>query len=198
MKKILVIGSTGMLGKPVTRELYRAGFELSLLARDITKARNVFPNAHILQGDVLNKQTLLAAMNGQDEVYVNLNTPQNAKPTDQLPEREGIDNIIEAAKETGIRRISLLSSLVKNYNGTNGFHWWIFDMKHSAVEKIKASGIPYTIYYASMPCTAYSLFSSLVFANAQATCLPKSSPAMNHIGACEVPASMILLFLSIR
>jgi len=149
MKKILVIGSTGMLGKPVTQELYRAGFELTLLARDIAKTRKVFPNAHIMQGDVLDKSTLVSAMKGQEELYVNLNTPQTAKPTDALPEREGIDNIIEAAKETGIRRIAFLSSLLKNYNGMNGFHWWVFDMKQSAVDKIKAAGIPYTVYYAS-------------------------------------------------
>ena len=116
MKKLLVIGSTGMLGKPVTRELYRAGFDLTLLARDIARTRKIFANAHILLGDVLDKTSLVAAMKGQDELYVNLNTPQNARPTDRLPEREGIDNILEAAKETGIKRIAFLSSLVKNYN----------------------------------------------------------------------------------
>jgi hypothetical protein len=31
----------------------------------------------------------------------------------------------------------------------DGYHWWIFDMKQQAVAKIKASGIPYTIFYAS-------------------------------------------------
>jgi nucleoside-diphosphate-sugar epimerase len=149
MKKILVIGSTGMLGKPVTRELYRAGFDITLLARDIAKTRKAFPNGRILEGDVLTKKSLAEAMKGQQELYVNLNTPQTARQEDVLPEREGIDNIIEAAKATGIKRISFLSSLVKNYNGTNGFHWWVFDMKQSAVDKIKNSGIPYTIYYAS-------------------------------------------------
>ena len=149
MKKILVVGSTGMLGKPVTRELYRASFDLTLLARDMSKTRKIFPNAKIIQGDVLDKITLLEAMKGQEEIYLNLNTPQAAKPTDKLPEREGMDNIIEAARETGIKRIAFLSSLVKNYNGMNGFTWWVFDIKQAAVDKLKASGIPYTIYYAS-------------------------------------------------
>src|SRR3954463_1375264 len=124
MKKILVIGSTGMLGKPVTLELYRAGFDLTLLARDITKTRKVFPNARIIGGDVLDKASLVQAMNGQEEIYISLHNPEGARPEDPLPEREGMDNIIEAAKETGINRISFLSSLVKNYNGMEGFHWW--------------------------------------------------------------------------
>jgi short-subunit dehydrogenase len=35
MQKILFIGASGMLGKPVALELLRAGFKLTLLARDI-------------------------------------------------------------------------------------------------------------------------------------------------------------------
>jgi uncharacterized protein YbjT (DUF2867 family) len=149
MKKILVIGSTGMIGKPVTKELFRASFDMSLLARDLAKTRNYFPLANIIEGDVFNKESLIKAFAGQEELYINLNIGQKAKPTDPVPEREGIDNILEAAKETGIKRIAFLSSLVKNFNGMRGFHWWVFDVKQTAVDKIKASGIPYTIFYAS-------------------------------------------------
>ena len=33
--KILFIGATGMLGKPVAKELINSGFDVTLLARDI-------------------------------------------------------------------------------------------------------------------------------------------------------------------
>jgi nucleoside-diphosphate-sugar epimerase len=138
-----------MLGKPVTRELLRAGFRVSLLARNVAKAKAIFSLANIIQGDVLDKQSLHAAFAGQDEIYINLHTPPDARISDQLPEREGIDNIVEAAKANGIRRLAILSSLVKRYNGTEGYNWWVFDVKEAAVKKIKSSGIPYTIYYAS-------------------------------------------------
>jgi hypothetical protein len=35
------------------------------------------------------------------------------------------------------------------YQGTSGFYWWAFDIKHKAIEMIKTSRIPYSIFYAS-------------------------------------------------
>jgi NADP-dependent 3-hydroxy acid dehydrogenase YdfG len=53
MQKILFIGASGMLGKPVALELLRAGFKLTLLARDVEKMQKLFPNAPVAKGDVL-------------------------------------------------------------------------------------------------------------------------------------------------
>ena len=36
-----------------------------------------------------------------------------------------------------------------NYQGSNGFDWWVFNVKLSAMKQIKTSGIPYAIFYAS-------------------------------------------------
>jgi nucleoside-diphosphate-sugar epimerase len=43
---------------------------------------------------------------------MNLSVHQSSKEKHRQPEREGVDNIISAAKETGIRRLVYLSSLV--------------------------------------------------------------------------------------
>lgn len=149
MKKILVIGASGMLGKPVTRELAKAGFTLTLLARYPYRMRELFPSTRIVEGDVLDPMSLAPAMEGQDAVYINLQAPRGVSKSYHLPEREGINNILDTATYAGIKRIAYLSSLVQNYNGTNGYRWWIFDMKQAAVAKVKSSGIPYTIFYAS-------------------------------------------------
>jgi uncharacterized protein YbjT (DUF2867 family) len=149
MKKILIIGSTGMLGKPVTKELISAGFDVTVLVRDIEKATSLFPGVKAVKGDVFDKSSLLVAMEGIDIVYINLSVIQTSTKNSQQPEREGVDNIIAAAKEKGLKRLSYLSSLVKNYQGMNGFRWWAFEIKQSAVNKIKSSGIPYTIFYPS-------------------------------------------------
>ena len=45
MQKILFIGASGMLGKPVALELLRAGFPVTFLARDVEKMQKLFPNA---------------------------------------------------------------------------------------------------------------------------------------------------------
>lgn len=138
-----------MLGRPVTRELARAGFSLTLLARDVYKMRDLFPGIRVVEGDVLDPINLVNAFEGQDAVYINLQAPRGVSKTYALPEREGINNIVDAATYTGIKRIAYLSSLVQNYNGMDGYHWWVFDMKQAAISKIKSCGVPYTIFYPS-------------------------------------------------
>jgi nucleoside-diphosphate-sugar epimerase len=149
MQKILFIGASGMLGKPVALELMRAGFPVALLARDLEKMQKLFPNATVVKGDVFDIASLEAAMAGQEIVYLNLSVAQSSKKTEPQPEREGINNIIEAAKKTNIKRIVYLSSLIKNYEGMNGFSWWAFQIKQAAVNAIKKSGLNYTIFYPS-------------------------------------------------
>lgn len=147
--KILVIGATGMLGKPVAKELIAAGFDVTLLVRNPDKIRQEFPQVNLVKGDVFDKQSLLSAFSGMDAVYCNLSVSQNSSVKEPQPEREGIDNILAAAKETGVKRLAYLSSLVHHYEGMNGFHWWAFQLKLEAVRKIKSSGIPYSIFYPS-------------------------------------------------
>ena len=146
---ILVIGASGMIGKPVTRELSRAGFTLTLLARDPYKMRELFPGIRTVEGDVLDPLSLVSALEGQDAVYISLQAPRGVSQSYPLPEREGINNIVDAATYSGIKRIAYLSSLVQNYNGMNGYQWWVFDMKQAAISKIRSCGIPYTIFYPS-------------------------------------------------
>ena len=129
MQKILFIGASGMLGKPVALELLRAGFPVTLLARDEEKMQKLFPKTTIIKGDVFDIASLENAMKGQEIVYLNLSVAQSSKKNEPQPEREGISNIIEAAKRTGVKRIAYLSSLIKNYQGMNGFSWWAFQLK---------------------------------------------------------------------
>ncbi|MFN7116427.1 MAG: SDR family oxidoreductase [Saprospiraceae bacterium] len=150
MKKLAIIGATGMLGQPVTIALLQAGYELTVLARNPEKARQLWGDkVNILQGDVKNITDLQELLHNQEGLYINLSVLPTSSEKDFQPEREGMENIITAAKQAGIRRIAYLSSIVQRYQGLNGFHWWVFDIKNKAVEMIKKSGIPYTIFYAS-------------------------------------------------
>src|SRR5258705_5518597 len=149
MQKILFIGASGMLGKPVALELLRAGFKLTLLARDIEKMQKLFPGIPVVKGDVFDVASLDAAMAGHENVYLNLSVAQSSKKNEPQPEKEGIKNIIETSKKSGIKRIVYLSSLIKNYEGMNGFKWWAFQIKQAAVDAIKRSGLSYSIFYPS-------------------------------------------------
>lgn len=192
--KILFIGATGMLGKPVAHELILAGFELRLLSRDTEKAANLFPGTTIVKGDVLDPSSLQNAMQGMDAVYCNLSVVQSSREKDPQAEREGIDNIIAAAAKTGIRRIAYISSLVHKYEGMDHFHWWAFRVKASAVQKIKSSGIAYTIFY---PSTFMETFPYQMLRGNKIGMLGKSVAPMWFIAAADfgkqVAASFRLL-----
>lgn len=150
MRKITVFGATGMLGKPVVRELVNAGFEVTALVRSPEKARVGLPvEVKFLQGDLQNKMDVERALETADGVYLNLSVPPESAPTDFQPEREGLKTVLEVAKAANVRRIGYLSSIVKRHQGANNFHWWAFDVKNQAVEMIKQSGIPYVIFYPS-------------------------------------------------
>lgn len=150
ISKILVIGSTGLLGKPVTNALIEAGFEVSVLVRDEKTAKVLFPKAKIFVGDLKSKIDIQNAMQGQDAIHLNLSVKQTEKLSDWHTESEGLDNVLEVAKQCNIKKISYLSSIVHLYQGINNFDWWVFRIKQEAVQKIKDSGIPYSIFYPSV------------------------------------------------
>lgn len=158
-QKIAVVGATGLLGRPVTQELIAAGFEITVLARSPEKAQHVFPTTRVLPADVFDRTSLEHSLEGQDAVYISLNLYPHEKPDDPHAETDGLRNLVAAAQANGLSRIAFLSSLVKNYQGMNGFDWWVFDVKQQAVEIVKTSGIPYTLFYAStfMESLAYQL-----------------------------------------
>jgi uncharacterized protein YbjT (DUF2867 family) len=149
MKKILIIGSTGLLGKPVTKALIDAGFDVTILVRDKNLTEKLFPKASIVKGDLRNRKDVETAMQGQDAVFLSLSVKQTEKENEFHTEAEGLDLVIEVAKVLKIKRIAYLSSLVHLYQGMNGFDWWVFRIKQEAVQKIKNSGITYTIFYPS-------------------------------------------------
>lgn len=192
--KILIIGASGMLGKPVTRELIRSGFDCSLLARDPDKMKAIFPEADIIQGDVLDPESLNKAMTDMDAVYCNLSVSQDSREKDAQPEREGIDNIILSARQNRIKRLACISSLVHRYEGMNGFHWWAFSIKAAAVQKIKSSGIPYTLFYPStfMETFPYQMIRGNKIANLGTSVAPMWFIAAEDY-ALQVAASFRLL-----
>jgi uncharacterized protein YbjT (DUF2867 family) len=180
--KILFIGATGMLGKPVAAQLIQSGFDVTLLARDEAKAQKLFPLAKVVVGNVFDRSTLLHAFEQVDTVYLNLSIEQSSREKDPHAEREGIDNIISAAKEKGVKRLAYLSSLVHFYEGMNGFSWWAFRNKLSAVEKIKASGIPYSIFY---PSTFMETFPYQMMQGKKIAMLGRSVAPMWFIAAAD-------------
>jgi uncharacterized protein YbjT (DUF2867 family) len=150
ISKIAVIGATGVLGAPVANELVRAGFNVTALVRNKTKAEKVLLRpVSLMAGDIRNLADLKALMAGQDALYMNLNLDPHEKKNDFHTETDGLRNILDVARSAGIKRIGFISSLVMRYQGMNHFNWWVFDVKREAVRLIHECGIPYSIFYPS-------------------------------------------------
>ena len=151
MNKIGVIGATGMLGQPVVKELLKMGFEVKALVRQVQKAAKVLPSeVTLVPGDLKSIADLQMLINQLDVLYLNLSVNPVSRPKHFQPEREGIQNIAKALEgNTQLKRIAYLSSLVQNHQGTNGFNWWVFDIKLRAAQTIKALSVPSTIFYPS-------------------------------------------------
>jgi uncharacterized protein YbjT (DUF2867 family) len=147
IRKITVIGATGMIGMPVTQELIKAGFEITAFVRNIEKETHIFPSGvHFVQGDLKNKADISNAIKDADAVYISISSGPNDKENGFNPEAGGVDNIIAVLKTSSVKQVGFLSSfLARNYDGD----WWAMNAKKQATQKIKNSGIPYTIFYPS-------------------------------------------------
>jgi uncharacterized protein YbjT (DUF2867 family) len=146
MKRITVFGATGMLGKPVTQELIKSGFNVNALVRDVEKAKNIFPvNVTFIKGDLQDLDAIREAMKQADGVYISIANTYKDQEDNFNAEMGGLDNILSAAKELKIKQVVLLSSfLARNYKRD----WWIYKSKRSSIDRVKNAGIPYTIFYA--------------------------------------------------
>lgn len=147
LRKILVIGGTGMIGLPVTRALATEGFEVTALVHG--KGDGLPQGVRAVRGSILDAAEVERAMAGQQAVYLNVSTRPSDREKDRLPEREGVQIALDAAKKAGVRRVLLLTALMKDYQGTAGFDWWVLRVKQEAERAVRESGVPFTIFQAS-------------------------------------------------
>ncbi|MBP3191322.1 SDR family oxidoreductase [Natronogracilivirga saccharolytica] len=159
IKKITVFGATGMLGKPVVRELVKADYEVTAMVRDAGRAIPKLPeNVNVTEGDLSNREDIAAAIQHADAVYLNLSIRPDVKKYDSfIAERDGLENVLagvaavndDAASTRKIKRVGAISSLVHRYQGTNNFDWWVFEIKKWAAETLIKADVPVSIFYPS-------------------------------------------------
>jgi uncharacterized protein YbjT (DUF2867 family) len=146
IRKVAVIGATGMLGRPVTQALVAAGYTVTALVRNPQAARSVLPpEVALAEADVSDEDSLRRGLAGQDALYLNLAVQADERPCDFHTETQGLALILAAARVTGIKRIGYLSALVIDSDED----WWVRDVWRAAVAQLKSCGMPVNIFYAS-------------------------------------------------
>jgi len=131
--KVLVIGASGLLAKPVIRHMDKAGFQLRLFSRSVNQS--MFDKEfEMVQGDVFNLNDLNKAMTGCDAVHISLSTANEALAA---------KIVTDSALQKGIKLISTISGCTVSVEN----RWFpMIENKYQAEQTIINSGIPYMIF----------------------------------------------------
>src|SRR5208282_1579810 len=122
--KCFVTGATGFLGSHVARQLLARGADLRLLVRPTSRLDNIADLAaeHVV-GDLRDLESLRKGMSGCEFVFhVAADYRLWSLNRDELYQSnvEGTRNILQAARDSGVRRVVYASSVATMGFGNNG------------------------------------------------------------------------------
>lgn len=122
--KCFVTGATGFLGSHVARCLAVQGAELRLLVRATSRTENIaYLQADRVVGDLRDAESLRRGMTGCEVVFhVAADYRLWARDSNELYQSnvEGTRNILQAARDSGVRRVVYTSSVASMGFGNNG------------------------------------------------------------------------------
>jgi uncharacterized protein YbjT (DUF2867 family) len=137
MTNVLILGANGSVAR-VTIDVFlkETDVQLTLYLRNSRRLKNIDSNrVRVIEGDVLDIESLKEAMIGQDVVYANL---------DGQLERMA-KTIVEAMDNTGVKRLIWISSM-GIYDEVPGQKYSpILDPYRKSAEIIEASDLDYNI-----------------------------------------------------
>jgi uncharacterized protein YbjT (DUF2867 family) len=140
MTRILVLGGTGLLGRPVVDRLVADGRLVRVLSRDPDRARVTLPaSVEVVGGDVTDPGSVAAAVSGCDGVHISVGGPVD---------RASAEVVAQVAAGGGVERVTYVSgSTVDERN-----RWFpMVAQKLDAEAAVIASGVPYTILRPTWP-----------------------------------------------
>lgn len=164
--KVLLIGATGLLGKPVIENLKNAGHELRLFSRTIDNSP-LANHYETFQGDVFNPSDLTGALLGCEAVHISISKTDEAL---------AVEAVVNEAKKQNIKLISYVSGATVCEEN----RWYeLIDDKLRAEQLIKDSGIPYLIF---RPTWFFESL-KLMIRNNKASVIGKKLPSYHWVAA---------------
>ena len=132
--RILVIGATGLLGRPVVERMTEGGHSVRILTRSAEKAHRMFGDAvEIAEGSATNIDDVRSAMAGCDAVHINLSPATEYTAT---------SHVIEVA-DGQLGRLGYVSATTLSEDKR-----WFYrvDVKMRTEQLVRESGLPYAIF----------------------------------------------------
>ncbi|GAB3226705.1 SDR family oxidoreductase [Spirosoma arcticum] len=169
MKKILVIGASGFVGRYLTRQLVADWYTVRCLARTPDKVKDLAESGcEIVKGDITDRSSIQHALDSIDAVYVSIQTlvPQHADTAGQEfmdIEMKGLQHIVQACQRHQVHRLIYVTSVGISAKSTDAWtrgRWKI-------QQYLLTSGLDVTVIQPGMIVGIGGQGFNLVLANAQ-------------------------------
>ncbi|MCP4199230.1 MAG: NAD(P)H-binding protein [Proteobacteria bacterium] len=149
--KVLVVGGTGDLGSVVCQRAVEKGHvvrSLDITNANLDKLGDAKDKVEFVIGNVMDKSTLEPALEGEEAVVIALRLNEDqiaAGLTYYDVESEGVKNVVEIAKQKGVKKVVLISADGVGANSASD----LYQAKFQAEEAVKNSGMDYTVFKSS-------------------------------------------------
>jgi uncharacterized protein YbjT (DUF2867 family) len=146
MKKAILFGASGHLGKEIARELVQQGYDLTIVVRNEAKAKSLHHlTTKYIVSDLRNSGDLAGILNHQEIVISALGkavSPNDrSKPGFREVDFDMNRNILQEAKKSTITKFIYVSA----FHSEKYLHLQYFKVHHDFSELLKQSGIDYSI-----------------------------------------------------
>jgi NADH dehydrogenase len=142
---ILVTGGTGFVGGHVVHALRQAGRPVRCIVRSTKKAgRLASLGCELVEGDATDAADLRRALEGTDVVIHLLGIRQGKPERFERVMVDGTQTLLEAAKETGVKRFLHMSALGTTEESKDLVPY--YGAKWQQEQDVRGSGIPFVIF----------------------------------------------------
>jgi putative NADH-flavin reductase len=123
--RVIVFGASGKTGREIVQQALERGHDVTAFVRDPAKLKLTHDRLNVARGDVMDAESVDAAVPGQDAILVAIGHRRYLGPSKILS--EGTQHIVEAAKTHGVKRLVCESALgVGDSAGRLGLYYTLF------------------------------------------------------------------------
>lgn len=145
--RVLVTGGTGFVGQSVLDELLANGHTVRLLVRDPARIEPRVTGVEPVRGNILDPEGLAESAQGTEAIIHLVGIiSECGSNTFERVHAEGARNVVNAARNTGVRRFIHMSALGTRPQAVSRYH----QSKFAAEESVRGSGSDYTIFRPSL------------------------------------------------